>query len=293
MSEYVVAWVTGRGILKPTLVSLFSFLQNNNQDDHDVILFLDNKEDIELLKGYTKKLHWYNSKIETKLIDESTREYVPDVGYLPWQTNVRLILPSLLEEYDKLLYLDYDTIVERNISTIFQDYLTESHNIVAGVRTGPRVVSDINKIPNYINAGVLLINIDEWVNKNVSTRTIDYLLENSPREADNTAINVVLENKIEWLPPTFNYDTRYDPLHGAAMPHIRHYWGVWKPWHKYDTRGDAEHFLKYHQASGVGKIPQYRNSFILDFAEYMHNKLCDKTVFENTYYRLKTMLNGP
>jgi len=286
MAKYAVAWVTEKRILKPTLVSIFSFLQNNSQDNYDVIIFLDNNEDIELLKGYTDNLHWFNSKIEIKLIDESTLELVPDVGYLPWQTNVRLILPLLLDEYDKLLYLDYDTITEKNVSTIFQDFLNESHSIVAGVRTNPRVVSSLNKIPNFVNAGVLLINIDEWLQEDISMKTIDYLLKYSPRQADNIAINVVLENRIEWLPPTFNYDPRYDPLHGEAMPHIRHYWGVWKPWHKYDTRGDKNHFVKYHQGSGVGTISKYRNSFFLDTVEYAHKKLCNKAIFENIYHRI-------
>jgi lipopolysaccharide biosynthesis glycosyltransferase len=283
MSTSAVVWVSGKGILKPTLVSIFSFLQNNSQENHDVILFLDKKEDIELLKGLTYNLSWFNSNIEIYLIDESALESVPDVGYLPWQTNIRLILPHLLKKYKKVLYLDYDTITEKNISAIFQDFLNESHNIVAGVRSGPRVVSDLTKVPNNINAGVLLININEWLNEDISEKAINYVSKNAPREADNTAINVVLQHKIEWLPPSFNYDPRYNPLHGAARPHIRHYWGVWKPWHKYDTRGDGEHFVKYHQASGVGAISKYRNSFLLDTAEHAHKKLCNKAIFEYIY----------
>ena len=293
MPKNAVAWVSGKGILKPTLVSIYSFLQNNSQDNHDIILFLDNNKDIELLKRHTDNLSWFNSNIEINLIDEYVLELVPNVGYLPWQTNIRLILPHILKKYDKLLYLDYDTITEKNISTIFQDFLNEPHNVVAGVRSSLSVVSDLNEIPNYINAGVLLIDIDKWLNENISQKAIDYILENPPREADQTAINVVLENKIEPLPPTYNYDSRYIPIHGTAKPHIRHYWGVWKPWHKYDPRSDKEHFVKWHQASGVGEISQYRNSHFLDFAEHMHKTLCDKRLFEMIYHRLKNIPHGP
>jgi lipopolysaccharide biosynthesis glycosyltransferase len=293
MSKNAVVWVSGKGILKPTLVSIFSFLQNNNQDNYNIIVFMDNNDDVELLKGHTDNLSWFNSNIEINLIDKYTLELVPDVGDWPWQANIRLILPHMLEKYEKVLYLDYDTVTEKNISTIFQDFLNESHNIIAGVRSKNTVVSDPTKIPHYINSGVLLIDIDKWLYHNISEKIINYLSENTPREADQTGINVVLENKIEPLPPTFNYDSRYTPIHGTAKPHIRHYRGVWKPWHKYYTKSDGEHFVKWHQASGVGEITQYRNSYFLDFAELMHKRLCDKRFFVKIYYRLKNLPHGP
>src|SRR5699024_3228667 len=87
------------------------------------------------------------------------------IAHISVVTYYRLALPNLLPQYDKLIWLDGDTIVCRDLSCLFNTDM--GNNYIAGV-LAPYVAQDANYakilgIPNmktYVNAGVLLWNLD-------------------------------------------------------------------------------------------------------------------------------------
>jgi len=136
----------------------------------------------------------------------------------------------------RILYLDADTIVLSSLSPLFQLELNGA--VAAAVREMyTPVVSADNGIAAwrdysfsaddpYFNAGVMLIDVDEWRTRSIRARCLDYLRTTGPlvRLFDQEALNVA--------------------LHGAwiELPAI---WNVTKYWYKGSRRrGDHETILE-------------------------------------------------
>ena len=182
------------------------------------------------------------------------------------ETYFRLILPEILQCYDKLLYLDCDLIVNKDIADLYHidigdKWLGAAVDVCgAGVVNGfdpafAKYVEDtmrLKKIWMQFNAGVLIMN-NRALRENFTTR---YLLEfvqgGTFRFQDQDALNILCEDHIYWLDLRWNFAaddvtsyrgwvSQYAPrelytAHRAAAkdPYIIHYAGNEKPWYHLD-----------------------------------------------------------
>ena len=112
-------------------------------------------------------------------------------------------------EVEKLIYLDVDTIVQDDISNLWNNPLG-NYTIAAIQDVGKTVDCEWGGIPNYkelgltndtkyFNAGVLVINTIKWKEDNISKKIIDTLTKYKKhvRLVDQYGFNVVFANK--WL----------------------------------------------------------------------------------------------
>ena len=109
-------------------------------------------------------------------------------AYINIATYYRLKLASLLPDVSKIIYLDCDIIVNSDISELFDVNMDEC--LVAGVRDINRRMLKIN--PKYVNAGVLLLNLDMWRKENFEQKLLDYTKNN----IDNINDIIIIEEKI-------------------------------------------------------------------------------------------------
>ena len=112
----------------------------------------------------------------------------------------RLLLQDILPNENKVLYLDCDTLVYKDLNEIY------NYNIADKYYTG--MLEEENRnikgyiIKYYINSGVLLINLDNLRKDNIYTKIIEYLTMNNNTLTfhDQDTINAVCNTKMEFFP---------------------------------------------------------------------------------------------
>lgn len=175
------------------------------------------------------------------------------VSRLPVPACYRLLLSDILTAYDKLLYLDVDIVVCRDVAELYATDL--GGNLFGGifdrsirgiVRRRPEYAALSAKFgfsdwDRYINTGVLLINLDALRGSGMTHELIRAAVESSAHFCDQDAINFLCRERILHLPPKWNFLTLPTAIaeQQAALagesPAIVHYVGGAKPWNRPET----------------------------------------------------------
>lgn len=263
-----------------TAVSMVSLFENNKRFDEINVLYIE--------KGMTD-----NSKAKLKAIADKYNRNISFVSMPDWSEKLniklsttkkgwlgfgynRLFITELLpENVDRVLYLDSDTIIEGDLSELWNMDFKGCY--IAGVddclsRRYAKLV-DLPDNGTYCNSGMLLMNLKKWREDNVKQRFIDYIYKNKGYFVFNeqSILNHVFAGKIYILPPEYNTVTilfalEYDEMHILRMPRnysyseaeylnarknpvIVHYTGLfmipYRPWEKGSTHPYAERFYYY------------------------------------------------
>ncbi|MCQ2744694.1 MAG: glycosyltransferase family 8 protein, partial [bacterium] len=214
-------------------VVIASVLANFKSDENLNIYILDGgisdikKQQILSLKSMK------NCNINFVKINENDFEDYKEVcthKYLTIAACYRLKLASLLPDVDKVIYFDCDIIVNSDLTNLFnidiEDYA------IAGVK-------DINKKmlkrnPNYINSGVLLLNLDKWRKDNIEQKLLEFTKANidNIKTGDQEIINRCLSDYIKiiddkWNVQSSNFTNRSSY---TSEPKIIHFVSKNKPW---------------------------------------------------------------
>lgn len=147
-------------------------------------------------------------------------------------TYVRLLLPQILSSYNKCLYLDGDVLCRGDISELLNtnieyfggclDIDTEQHLKESGIK-------------NYINAGILLLNLENLRKDNFLNKALTFDCNSKPIYKrhwchDQTIINELYQNKIKILNSKFNtqldyrYQVKINDIPSAAV--LVHFLGI-------------------------------------------------------------------
>jgi lipopolysaccharide biosynthesis glycosyltransferase len=176
------------------------------------------------------------------------------ITFLPRAAYFRLYIPEILSDYDRVLYIDVDTLVLSDVEELFHipmedslslaclDYgITEKHLAIY-----ERFIKDKNA--PYFNSGVMVIDVPGWKANKVKQNSYD-LLENEMKDpvyADQEVLNVVLENKWKQIDRKWNYPPHVSDYN--AMPKILHFMG-YKP--IYTDYRDRHKDTFYHYLKGT------------------------------------------
>lgn len=211
-----------------------------NSDNKNLKFFIldggisqENKEKILSLKSIKE------CNIEFVPINEDLFEIYKQIGthsYISLSTYYRLKLASLLNNIEKVLYLDCDVIVNSDITDLYNTDITEYY--AAGVTdTAMKSSGWVPKLENnnlYFNAGVLLFNLKKIREDNIEQEFEKYVQKEfeNIRVGDQQIINVVCQGKIKqvesaWNVQSSNFVNRSDYTNS---PKIVHFIGRQKPW---------------------------------------------------------------
>ncbi len=179
-------------------------------------------------------------------------------------TLVRVDLPEIIPEPDRILYLDCDIIVRRPLDALFDlnmdgrvmaasaDYLLMELTAGSGApqsKFAKHVASLVSDPLGYFNAGVLLIDCAKWRGGGYSAQLRSLLL--SPKTkflfADQDALNFVFQTDYKRLDPRWNaFAYHPKPIKDEEVaaiaascetdPWITHFVGGTKPWIKHQTQ---------------------------------------------------------
>jgi len=150
-------------------------------------------------------------------------------------TYCRLLLPQLVN-VSRLIYLDCDTLVFRDLSELFDLELTP-RTVLAAVRDSETlslsqdslVLAKEMNLPAdgaYFNCGVMLMNLDELRRQHFFESAVDFLNRWSGkyRFRDQSAINFLLHGQIDDLPEHWNRASwRFDAQQNNDLDCVLHY----------------------------------------------------------------------
>ena len=175
---------------------------------HDETVSEENKRKLQQVahqKGDSIQFHF----IDTSIFDDvKERLHRFTVG-----TMFRLMLPEMLPNLNKIIYLDADIFVNIDIKELWN--IDISNYFVAGVRDYGTYHHTFTPYPvregmvdrqNYINAGVLILNLDKIRSYvNMKNQSIQYLIDNPESSLfDQDALNVIYKNSILLLDEKWN-----------------------------------------------------------------------------------------
>lgn len=170
---------------------------------------------IAFLEGVVKK---YNTENEVKGIDVTDlyrQEFANcpnELAYCSPYTLLRLLADLIPKIPDKILYLDVDILFQHDIMLLYNYDISEYEYAAARDHYGKYLIH-----PNYINAGVLLLNMAKIKETGLFTKARDLLRKKKLLFADQSAIYRSTTKKL-MLPQKFN-DQKF--LHQHTV--VRHF----------------------------------------------------------------------
>ncbi|HYE60629.1 MAG TPA: glycosyltransferase family 8 protein [Phycisphaerales bacterium] len=171
----------------------------------------------------------------------------------------RLMLPELLADHERVLYLDCDLVVADDVRALW-DWDLKGHAVgavrdlwfptmeEADAGVAARRELGFRGSTAYFNSGVLVMDLDVWRREQVAQRTCELLWAHMDvfDMADQDALNLVLQGEFAEVEPRWNVQiaamralkTLKHPFHRELerMPEVRrspgivHFTGPHKPW---------------------------------------------------------------
>ena len=237
--------------------SMVSILKNSGDNDiyfHLIIdnISEDNKNKLISLKKIKKCeiIFYHNLDLNRyKILFEKTNNKL----YWSPACYYRLEIPNLIKDVDKILYLDCDIIVRKDISELFNIDISEFY--LAAV-THPvnidhfktRIGLTIND--KYFCAGMLLINNKLFIEDNIRDKCIEFLEKSNIIFAqDQDALVIATKNRVKIIDEKYSYFA-YRGYHENADSidniNLIHYASAKKPWLEYiEGCYYVEYFWKY------------------------------------------------
>ncbi|MBQ7646817.1 MAG: 1-acyl-sn-glycerol-3-phosphate acyltransferase, partial [Clostridia bacterium] len=241
--------------LKYGVVSLISLMENAAPDRSYRVYFL--HTDISKIKQLqTKKLAYDNFEIVFEDVTDylkSVAKKLPLRDYYSKTTYYRLFIAEIHPEYDKALYIDCDTVVQGDISELYETdvsdcYLAACHEQAMiqvdeyGTYVEKVVGVDRN---NFFNAGVLLINCDEFRMRFVLDRFIRCLhLYEFVVTQDEDYLNLICKDHVKFLDQRWNTEVFGVIPYPIEEAKVIHYIMFNKPWH-YEDCPHGDIFFNY------------------------------------------------
>lgn len=206
-----VVFATDHNFIMPTGVAIKSLVDAATTSNYDIFIFQSENvtdQDRAQLSSIVKEPH----RISYITTGEEVKNAF-EIREISYATYFRFFIPSLIPQYDKVLYLDGDIIVCKDLGELYKTDLSD--NLMAGVRTYGlstvkkyrRYFKKIGAEPGgYINAGILLINSKQWrdedlVKKFLKETRNKYLFQ------DQDILNKVCRGQIKFIPLKYNFNT--------------------------------------------------------------------------------------
>lgn len=291
-------------------VTIKSIIENSSVDNNYDIVILNTNID-----QYSQKRMklMENANISIRFYDMNTlmanyAEIWRFSDSYPTSIYYRFFIPQMYREYNKVIYLDSDIILNCDISELYSINMEDKP--ISACADIPRqlendfyndfIINDLKITPKqYFNSGVIIfnvpkINIDVFVQQCVQSLGI---LKKSIF-FDQDVLNYIFKGNVKYLDNSYNLswnclhfwkgiknklpkDTYEAYKKAVETPKIIHYAGAYKPW-KQPELYYSEYFWKY-----ARKTPFYEEILYKNMEQFMDRKLNKppffKTLLQNIF----------
>lgn len=279
-----ILYTLDNNFVSQVAASICSVCENNSHEQ--IHFFLFSKGILDENKAKLKEfIENYRQTVSIFEIGDLNQYFDFEFDTSGWNPIVlaRLLCEKILpKSVEKILYLDGDTIVLRSLSDL---WTTDMKGSAIGGCIEPTIDKDRKKsldmefIP-YINAGVLLIDLNVVRKEHTFEHIIDYYRENDGKlfANDQDAINGCLKDKIFLLPPKYNYANTFSfypystlckiakpsnfvdknvYLESMKNPTIIHYLGEERPWRVGNKHAFKDDYVRYATMTPWGDVKEY------------------------------------
>lgn len=292
-----VVFSTDENYVMPTSVAIFSLISNMPKDTTlSIYIMTEKKLSKTAEKILEKSLSNSSSKINYLYVGDWFNDNKLHIEHISKATYYRLLLPKLLKNVKQCIYLDGDICINNDIQKLFQIKL-KNDEYIAGVkapgiqlkRRGKKErmkILGIESLDNYINAGVIIINLDAIRNNNLFDKMIELSKLDLPVQ-DQDVLNVSCYNHIRILSPIYNSmphlfyyrKKRLSKLYSLneideaiCNPIIIHYADKYKPW-KYYNVNNSDKWYYYYEELYNDKLKNLKNAKIEKKLDYFKKKI--------------------
>ena len=129
-------------------------------------------------------------------------------GHISIESYFRILLPSLLPNLDRIIYMDADVVNFKDLTELYNLELTDDIYL----RT---VLSNQNHLKEFkafgiqpyydFNAGLLLMNLKSFRKYEVDKKLLDFISSHKLKLHDQTALNAICYKNNKLMPPKFNF----------------------------------------------------------------------------------------
>lgn len=254
-----IAYGTDTNYQMGAAISIASILEHNQERKQNYCFHVFTNF---IPEEYAKRLklisEQFNAKINIYTVDERILDKLPVSAIWPLSIYYRLLaFDYLSQSMNTLLYLDSDVICKNKITELEGLYLGDKFAAVI-----PDVESTQNKNQQrlkmdfqgkYFNSGVILANLRQWKEKNVSDQIFSLIRNNNLKYPDQDALNIIFRGRLVYLDRVYNsiYPLKSEFEHKDKSNYKKyitektvfiHYTGVTKPWHKWGAYDASSYF---------------------------------------------------
>ncbi len=238
----------------------------NNTDKYEIFIFHTDidKESQEIFQSHLQR---ENFRIRFINVVKKVNGYrLKAKEHITTETFYRFLILDILKKYPKVVYLDSDMIIRKDVAELYRielgdtliaaamdpDFIGQYNGANCETRTYCENILKLKDPYTYFQAGVLVLNVAE-LNKVI---TVEQLFDMSDtgiyKYSDQDILNIVCENRVTYLDMSWNLLTdcdhyrwnhviKYAPVSvleeyekARKHPYIVHYAGFLKPWMKPD-----------------------------------------------------------
>ena len=292
-----IVYSTSDYFVKPTIVSIVSLL-NHNRVTNIIILYSELSESSKdlLFSKISSKTNIVFLQCDS-LISSKLSKYKLKKVRGNWNTYLRIFIPDLLPQYERILYIDSDTLIKGDISNLydinFKDtYFAAVIDHVACSKYANIENKEVLEVGDYYNCGILLMNNSKLVEINFTNEVLSFLDKTNMtfRVADQSIINFLYSHKFQSIDVGYNFYAGLHYLNSFASKlvlnidytnyhkdlnkiKIIHFIGHWfeRPWFKKHSSLFSKEYLNVFYSCGftnsdLTKIPEYSKHYIYDYA---------------------------
>ncbi|MFA6816068.1 MAG: glycosyltransferase family 8 protein [Lentisphaeria bacterium] len=240
-----IALATDRNYLNYALVTTASILYNTKKDTICLYVLQEglNEKDLNKFRALSKI-----RPFELKPLKISTA-FFKDWPAMRWSISAyyRLILPDLLPNTKKLIYLDCDLLVLDDISKLWNIDLGNAFCAAAATRVSPqhKIQLGLSEYYHYFNSGVMVYNLRKMAQENHPKRFIElyHQYADKLKYPDQDILNICYQdnyyklplrwnliNSVYRNPPTESLYRTPETKEALQHPGIVHFTGTHKPW---------------------------------------------------------------
>lgn len=247
--------------VKYTIVSLYSMIQNASVEYRYKVYVLHTEISEETQR---KVQDLKNDNFSIEFVDmtdylKSISDKLPLRDYYSKTTYYRLFIAEMYPEYNKAIYIDSDTIVQGDISEFYNTDIKDAYvgacheQVMLQVDEFGTYVEKVVGVSryNFFNAGILLINCDQFRLKFVLDKFLDYLhYYNFVVTQDEDYLNLICKDHVYWIDQRWNTEVFCEISYPIEQANMLHFIMTSKPWHYEDCK-HADIFWRYAKETSV------------------------------------------
>jgi lipopolysaccharide biosynthesis glycosyltransferase len=254
LNKVSVVFICDSHYVMPTAVAVTSLICNKNPETYyDIYIVAADLSDKEIEKFHESR----GSSADIHIIKVSLKKFegLYKYGHLTHAAYLKFDLPDLIFNQDKVLYLDSDIIIQKDLSDMFEINIKDYYAAV--VKDIKQIDNNLN-IENYFNSGVMLLNLKLMRENNTASALLNiHKSLNKLKFMDQDCYNILFDKKVKFLPVIYNcfyrlfvhhkdkytleyinkcFGTNYSSLNNIKKDsYIIHLAGDDKPWRYFDN----------------------------------------------------------